>query len=147
MRVMLMLCAALALAVGVATATAGGNSPNAKLCQKSGWQTLYTSTGGTFASEEVCVSYAAQGGTLLTSPPKTKSQLDCEAVGGTFDHDLQAGVYGPGITLLWSCNGNGVTYAYWTSVLDPDCVADGGNARTWASIGTAGVPATSCQKQ
>jgi len=43
----------------------GGNSANAKLCQKGGWQTLQSSTGGTFTSEEACVSYGALGGTLF----------------------------------------------------------------------------------
>ena len=52
---------AVALSVGVATATAGGNSPNAKLCQKNGWKTQYTSTGQWLTSEEACVSYAATG--------------------------------------------------------------------------------------
>ena len=65
--VLLVLCAVFALTVGVATANAGdGNSANAKLCQKGGWQSLFTATGGSFASEEACVSYAAQGGTLTT---------------------------------------------------------------------------------
>src|SRR5262249_26774680 len=35
-----------------------------KLCQKGGWQSLVTSTGSTFASEEQCVAYAATGGAL-----------------------------------------------------------------------------------
>ena len=43
----------------------GGNSANAKKCQKGGWQTLVTSTGASFASEEECTSYAARGGALL----------------------------------------------------------------------------------
>src|SRR5262245_16913197 len=78
-RMVLLLCAVFALTVGVATATAGGgNSANAKLCQKNGWQTLYPSTGGTFTSEEACVSYLATGGTL-----ESKSQHDCESFGGT----------------------------------------------------------------
>src|SRR5690606_14151390 len=42
----------------------GGNSLNAKACQKNGWQDLVMSTGDAFLSEEACVSYAAQGGTL-----------------------------------------------------------------------------------
>jgi hypothetical protein len=44
--------------------TGGGNSLNAKSCQKNGWQSLVTSTGATFASETACTSYAAKGGTL-----------------------------------------------------------------------------------
>jgi hypothetical protein len=65
-------CAAIALTVGIATATAGGgNSANAKKCQKSGWQTLVTSTGATFSTEEDCTSYGAGGGVFypLASAP------------------------------------------------------------------------------
>lgn len=62
-----------ALSVGVATATAGGgNSANAKLCQKGGWMSLQGSDGTQFASEEDCVSFGAHGGTLVpipTNPP------------------------------------------------------------------------------
>ena len=61
-----------ALTVGIATATAGGgNSANAKLCQKNGWQTLVTATGDTFQSVDECTSYAARGGVLhpLSSAP------------------------------------------------------------------------------
>lgn len=64
--------ALIALAVGLATATAGGgNSANAKRCQKNGWQTLVTSTGATFANEESCTSYGAGGGVFypLSSAP------------------------------------------------------------------------------
>jgi hypothetical protein len=55
--------AVLALAVGLATATAGGgNSANAKSCQKDGWTTLVTSTGATFSNEDECTGYGARGG-------------------------------------------------------------------------------------
>jgi hypothetical protein len=59
-------CALLALATVVpASALAGGgNSLNAKACQKNGWTKLVTSSGAPFANEEACVSYAAQGGVL-----------------------------------------------------------------------------------
>jgi hypothetical protein len=47
MRIGLVFCAALALTVGAATATAGGgNSANAKACQKGGWQSLHPSGSG-----------------------------------------------------------------------------------------------------
>jgi hypothetical protein len=59
--------------IGGAAAKPGGpgpgNSPNVKACQKNGWMSLSTSTGATFTSEKQCVSYAAKGGRLLTSPP------------------------------------------------------------------------------
>jgi hypothetical protein len=67
------LVAGLALAALVATGTAvAGNSTAAKKCQKNGWQSLVTSGGTSFASEEACTSYAAQGGTLLPA-----SQAPC----------------------------------------------------------------------
>jgi len=59
-----------ALTVG-GTALAG-NSTNARKCQKNGWQTLVTSSGASFGSEEACTSYAAQGGTLYPA-----SQAPC----------------------------------------------------------------------
>src|SRR5262245_36746128 len=81
--VLLVLCAVLALTVGVATANAGGgNSADAKLCQKGGWQHLFTATGGSFASEEACVSYAAQGGTLTTLTLEQQWQTICQNGGG-----------------------------------------------------------------
>ena len=67
------LVAGLALAVLAASGTAvAGNSTAAKKCQKGGWQTLVTSGGTSFASEEACTSYAAQGGVLLPA-----SQAPC----------------------------------------------------------------------
>jgi hypothetical protein len=66
-RTMLVLCAALALTVGAGTATAeGGNSDAAKACQQDGWQTLMRQDGTGFKNDGGCVSYAAQGGKLLS---------------------------------------------------------------------------------
>ena len=42
-----------------------GNSASAKLCQKGGWQDLVSAAGASYASEDQCVSYGAQGGTLV----------------------------------------------------------------------------------
>ena len=64
------------LIVAVATAAiivplalaGGGNSDNAKACQKNGWQTLaraQDSTAG-FNNQDECVSYAAHGGSLIS---------------------------------------------------------------------------------
>ena len=67
------LVAGLALAAVAASGTAlAGNSTAAKQCQKNGWQSLVTSGGTSFASEEACTSYAAQGGVLLPA-----SQAPC----------------------------------------------------------------------
>jgi len=47
----------------------GGNSANAKICQKGGWASSALQDGSgqqlTFNSEEECVSYGAQGGELF----------------------------------------------------------------------------------
>jgi hypothetical protein len=67
--------------VGVSGAVAGGaNSANAKLCQKSGWQSVQTDSGGVFADAEACTSYAAEGGALF-SPVLAPSLLYCEGLG------------------------------------------------------------------
>ena len=92
-------CAALALSVGLTTATAGngGNSANAKLCQKGGWQTLYRSDGSSFAKDGECVSYAAHGGTLSAIPPVfQQAASDCTAAGSNF-------TIGNGAGVAWTC--------------------------------------------
>ena len=63
---MVVVCATLSFVLGAtaAGAVAGGNSANAKLCQKSGWQEWVTADGAPFANAGLCVSYAAQGGAL-----------------------------------------------------------------------------------
>jgi hypothetical protein len=80
----------LAFLVGAAAAAApagaavGGNSANAKLCQRGGWLKLFReSDGSTFANQGECVSYGAQGNTILTEPPNAWKAA-CEQVGGTF---------------------------------------------------------------
>jgi hypothetical protein len=90
--------AAIAL-LGVSAAQAkgpGGNSANAKLCQKGGWQTMVGADGTAFASEQECVSFAAQGGTIV---PKSGAQLKCEELGGEFRPDLAA--LNPSV--VWVC--------------------------------------------
>lgn len=59
------------VSASAASAGGGGNSLNAKACQKYGWRSLVTSTGVSFASEDACVSYAAKGGVL--KKPQTVS--------------------------------------------------------------------------
>jgi hypothetical protein len=54
---------ALALSGG-AFAAKGGNSANAKLCQKGGWQHLMDASGSAFASQDQCVGYGASGGAI-----------------------------------------------------------------------------------
>ena len=74
----LMLMAALVVGSAVALA-GGGNSANAKLCQKDGWQLLQTSTGGSFASQDACVSDGAIGDTLY-GPAVTVTHIGCVVV-------------------------------------------------------------------
>ena len=67
----------LALSVGSSVALAGGgNSANAKACQKNGWMTLQSSTGASFADGSACVSYGAAGGALF-GPSVTATDLGC----------------------------------------------------------------------
>jgi hypothetical protein len=74
-----------AVFAGTATAASGGNSANAKLCQKGGWENLVSSTGTAFTSEEACTSYAARGGTLSPKPTfEQQYQTTCENAGGSF---------------------------------------------------------------
>jgi hypothetical protein len=127
MRVVLVLCAVCALTFGVAAASAGkgGNSANAKLCQKGGWMGLVGSDGTTFANEEACVAFGAHGGTLK---PKTKSQIDCEGFGGTYSTDPATDHAEQPRPFIWSCNGVRETSNDAFSALADDCFADGGGA-------------------
>ena len=55
----------LVVGIGATTATAGGgNSANAKACQKDGWMEQLRSDGTAFNNQGGCVSYGAQGGSL-----------------------------------------------------------------------------------
>jgi hypothetical protein len=90
------------LVVGFGSASAGGNAANAKLCQKGGWQALYSTSAG-FTSEEACVSYAASGGTLSTTPPNLTANL-CAALGGTYS-PFGIGPGAPFTPVYWSCGG------------------------------------------
>ena len=66
--VLVALGAACVLTVGVTPAVAGGgNSANAKLCQKDGWKQWVRTDQTAFTNQGDCVSYGAHAGTL-TSP-------------------------------------------------------------------------------
>jgi hypothetical protein len=87
--VSVVLAALLSGTVGAATAGAsGGNSVDAKLCQKNGWQTVETDNGAGFATNDECTSYAANGG-LLFAPALTLTPGGCFGFNGTlyaFEH-------------------------------------------------------------
>ena len=105
LRHLVALFSALTLTVGATTALAGGgNSANAKSCQKNGWKSLYRSDGSTFANQDDCVSYSAHGGTILTSPPKSQSQLHCESFGGTYSTDPGSNQTPTPGTVVFTCN-------------------------------------------
>src|SRR5262245_30318710 len=96
-----------ALSVGASTAFAakGSNSENAKLCQKGGWEDLVRSNGTAFNSEQECVSYAAQGGTLMPKPT-------CTAGSDDFSDDANLSV-----PTMW--NGGMIEGPYGTAVQEP----------------------------
>ena len=82
-----------------------------------------TSSATLRAASKKPLAVASASLTGASTPPKSKSQLDCESYGGTF-------AAGTGST-VWTCNG-------WTAVddndatdklfaLGDDCFADGGN--------------------
>lgn len=55
------------ITAGVISAAPGGNNASAKICKD--WASLFREDGSTFADRGECTSYAAEGGTILTSPP------------------------------------------------------------------------------
>lgn len=130
-RALLAVCLALAPAAmwtGSAVAAPGGNSANAKLCQKGGWKALYTSQGAPFANQGACVSYGAKGGQIKTAPPPpppptSAGERLCTASGGVF----QAGA--PASQLVWSCTGlsrSVVSEIAFNLALGEACAQDGG---------------------
>ena len=67
---LVVLAAAAAVAVPLALASPdGGNSDNAKACQKDGWQNLVRQDGTGFNNQGECVAYGAHGGVLKAKPP------------------------------------------------------------------------------
>ena len=70
-RRLILLALTVVVAVGVCSSVAlagGGNSANAKACQKGGWMTWVREDQTGFTNQGGCVSYAAQGGTLTPLP-------------------------------------------------------------------------------
>ena len=96
-RRLLLIALALVVALGISSSVAlagGGNSANAKACQKNGWENLQTSSGSTFASQSECASYGASGGTLF-GPRLTATD------GGCFESQTEGNVN------LWTLSGTG----------------------------------------
>ena len=115
-----------AVLTGAAVASNGAKDATWKLCLKGGWETLYTSNGGTFSSQKDCVSYAKQGGTLFTS----RTEATCQFYGGTFSTDPATDLLGAGGTFVWSCNGLAPFSLRGAQLLTLEdlCTNDGGNA-------------------
>lgn len=156
--IVVVLLALLGLSAGgaVASASSGGNSANAKLCQKGGWTTLARSEDSSaFANQGDCVSYAAHGGTLVT---KGRSQLYCESLAGVFSTDPASSVRTTpwdGEQFAWSCLGAqigiGIQAFNWFTGFQLNCVGDVGDgidagAEGWWTIPTPGVLYYSCYK-
>jgi len=69
-----MFCLSAAMPLADTAAAPGGNSANARACQKGNWATLapVEDPGTAFTSQDECVSYAANGGSLtayVAEPP------------------------------------------------------------------------------
>jgi len=79
----------------VPAGASGGNSANAKLCQKGGWQTAQSNNGSGFASNDDCTSYAASGGVLF-APALSVTSGGCVGFNGTvfaFEHFTATGFH------------------------------------------------------
>lgn len=63
-----LLLSLLTVPFGANAAPGGGNGANAHLCQQGGWQDLTRTDGTPFKNQGDCISYAAQGGTVVTMP-------------------------------------------------------------------------------
>jgi hypothetical protein len=92
-----------ALTLGSSALAGGGNSVNAKLCQKNGWTTLVTAEGVGFSDQSACVSYGAGGGVLVACTEMGTPGADVfytdVSVGGVLcglggNDNLAAGLYG-----------------------------------------------------
>jgi hypothetical protein len=130
---------AVAVPASSLASTGGGNSANAQLCQKGGWQNLFGSDGRTFSNAGDCGSYAAQGG-AVSVPPQAAA---CVAAG--YDYGGAALTYdyfgGRMYNVLFSCGLNTSTFGYpdgvggaWNlnySAVYPWCVLAGGD---WSTI-------------
>ena len=110
LRILLVLCATLALAVGAATASAGGgNSANAKLCQKNGWKSLTRSDGTTFNNQGECVSYGAKGGTISQVAPITTYLAIASACPQLAGYSVRGTGFTPNHAITFTATGLGPT--------------------------------------
>ena len=119
----------------------GGNSANAKLCQKGGWQLLVRTDGSGFAGEQSCVSYAAQGGTLTSA-----AQFTCQSYGGTFileDPRIPGSIW---TCDFWEWNADGGLGAQRSAELERLCHAIPGDQDAFTDFLSTTVAETSCRQ-
>jgi hypothetical protein len=121
-------CAALGAATS-ASAADPGNSLNAKLCQKGGWESFTNADGSPFSGEGACIAYAAMGGELKAKVI-FEGEGACVAQGGTFSTTAVTSAQAVFLqinsaTLVWSCNG--APQPDTSELLLQACTADGGN--------------------
>jgi hypothetical protein len=121
--------AAVALPLMASTpATAGGNSANAKTCQKNGWQSYVRADGTPFTSEQACTSYGAQGTTpklpqtatfTSTAPSSVAVGADPYAVSATSTSGLPVAITLDATSTGCTLTGSSVTFpAVGTCVID-----------------------------
>ena len=109
--------------------------------RKTGWQSLQTATGGTFASSDACTSYAAQGGVLFN--PKVTVTPTQVAFVNPFPGFFQTGL----MSLSWQGfhPNDSVT---WRGLADGTAYVAGLTGFTTDSTGAGGTPtlysATTC---
>jgi hypothetical protein len=77
----------------------GGNSDNAKLCQKGGWQNLARTDGSGFNNQDECVSYGAHGGVYKPAVSERVFSIDQKTCSVTVPYT--AGID----TVLYGVNG------------------------------------------
>lgn len=121
-----------------AFAAKGGNSENAKQCQKGGWENVVRADGTPFESQGDCMSYSAQGG-VVTDPYYAPRDL-CEDAGHTFS-DV-GGLSGTGVPWYFRCySGTNLSFAvnYQSSPeVQAACTAYEDGSRLTAFIGDSG---------
>jgi hypothetical protein len=113
-RLLLLGVTVLALVMtGVATAGTGGNKTGQACYESTYVNYIDPATGQAFTSQDACVSYVAQGGTL-SSYYHQHSASDCVAAGGTFTEPIWA---------LWTC-GPLLWDTTVSQILTADCNSD-----------------------
>jgi hypothetical protein len=137
-------------AFATAAGAGGGNSANAKLCQKGGWQTVEGDDGTGFASNDECTSFAASGGVLF-APALTVTPGGCFGFNGNvfaFEHFTATGFH-PNSSLSFFLPGQRyplpvavVTDATGSAELPGYVVYDPGSTAGITTVDAQGVHAT-----